>query len=144
MDFIFASAVRAYAGILFVLASYDIACQWFVNLWSRVDKSWPEELKIPRTVHITPAVPSFDFNSHKTEKHYELDPRTIVGKGVDDNVGIERIWSRLNGLGPATKFMGPETRHFVINNHIGSWNRPKYIGHGTSLLTPRSQLGNLR
>jgi hypothetical protein len=36
MDYIFASVVQKTA-LLFILISYDIACQWFVNLFKQAE-----------------------------------------------------------------------------------------------------------
>jgi hypothetical protein len=53
MDYLAASVMRLFA-LLLILLSYDIACQWFVNLYRRMDKHWPSDLKVPPSIRIIP------------------------------------------------------------------------------------------
>ena len=43
MDYIFASAIKS-TELLVVAISYDIVCQWFINIFNRM-LEWPENLK---------------------------------------------------------------------------------------------------
>ena len=130
MDMIFASAVKSFEGISNVIVSYDIACQWFVNLDKRTTGEWPEHLKLPPTLELTPGIPAFHYPAHGAKKHDEFDPRLIQGNGTSDNEGPERIWGAHNQLGNSTKSMGPESRHLILDDNFSHWNWLKYAGHG--------------
>ncbi|PBK80807.1 hypothetical protein ARMGADRAFT_858081, partial [Armillaria gallica] len=62
MDYVFGSALQSFGGLLFMIISYDIACQWFVNLHKHMDK-WPSEIT-PPSVTLTPAIPKFHEPAH--------------------------------------------------------------------------------
>jgi len=130
MDFVFGSVLKSFEGITECIVSYDIACQWFVNLHNRIDRGWPEDLKPAKNLSITPAIPAFHHPGHGQKKHEEYDPKLVRGNGISDNEGPERLWGPHNVLGNSTKNMGPESRHFVLDN-FSFWNWTKYANHGT-------------
>jgi hypothetical protein len=131
MDYVFARALASFGDLQNCLVSYDIACQWFVNLHQRAGNSWPAELKSLSSVNLIPAIPAFHYPAHAVKNHDEFDPRLVLGNGTSDNEGPERIWAALNPLGPSTQKMGPSTRHLVVDDGIHHWNWSKYAGHGT-------------
>ncbi|KAG6819140.1 hypothetical protein H0H93_014961 [Arthromyces matolae] len=112
--------------------SYDVACQWIVNLSKRM-VDWPEGYKIPSTTQIRPAIPKMHETAHEKEKHERFSLHYLPGVGLTDGESIERIWAGHNALGNATKSMGPGTRHDVLDDHFGFWNWLKYIGTGKTL-----------
>lgn len=50
MDYIFFSSIAGTA-LLSLVASYDIACQWFKNFWSRM-LQLPTPLRLSTTVDV--------------------------------------------------------------------------------------------
>jgi hypothetical protein len=130
VDFVFANAIKTFGRIKECLVSYDIACQWFPNLSKRSSREWPENLRLPTGLKLTPMIPAFHYPAHQTKNHDEYDPKLVVGNGTSDNEGIERFWSSHNALGPSTKSMGPETRQMVLDDHINGWNWAKVTGMG--------------
>ncbi|KAF9036137.1 hypothetical protein BJ165DRAFT_1417138 [Panaeolus papilionaceus] len=69
MDYIFASAVQSFLALTTVLISYNIACQWFVNLYGRMAKHWPAKLQIPQTTKLIPAIPKLHEPMHEAKNH---------------------------------------------------------------------------
>lgn len=67
MDFILASSIRA-TQLFIVAISYDIVCQWFINLFSRM-LLWPERLHLRSGLHIRPYIPKFHAPAHKEDGH---------------------------------------------------------------------------
>ena len=61
MDFIVASIIQAFIiqtlTLIIILLSYDIACQWFVNLFVQMEAHWPPNLRIPASTKLIPAIP---------------------------------------------------------------------------------------
>jgi len=138
MDYTFSSAVRAAVApsplVPLLLISYDIACQWFTNLFKRMDERWPEELKLPSTTRIIPAIPKLHEPMHEAANHEVYSLNFIPGVGESDCECPERIWSPHNALGNSTKTQGPGSRQDVLDDHFSFWNWEKYIGLGKTMV----------
>src|SRR5262245_43394306 len=63
MDYILLSAVMPIL-LLAILVTYDIACQWEINLKERME-SFPPEMRIPDHVTIDTGIPKFHAPGHK-------------------------------------------------------------------------------
>lgn len=133
MDYIFGSALR-FVFISLLLISYDIACQWFINLYRRIEEQWPEEIKPRPDFRFNPAIPKLHEPMHGSVGHEVYSFNYIPGVGETDGECIERIWSPHNALGNSTKTMGPGSRHDILDDHFGFWNWQKYISQGKTLL----------
>lgn len=132
MDYTFGSAIRS-VGVLIILISYDIACQWFINLFKRIDEHWPEEIKPPPATEFIPAIPKLHEPMHGKSNHQTYSLNYIPGVGNSDCECPERIWAPHNCLGGATKVQGPGTRSDILDDNWGFWNWLKYHGLGTSM-----------
>ena len=106
MDWVFACGLVHFAGILQVIISYDIACQWFISLQKRM-KEWPKDRQVPGNVELKPLVPAFHFPAHKDEDHEEYDTQLCESLGIADLEAIERLWAAIGMLGLATRTMAP-------------------------------------
>jgi len=62
MDYGCGSALR-FILVVLIFISYDIACQWFVNLHHRIE-SWPEEIKPKEGVVLVPLIPKLHEHGH--------------------------------------------------------------------------------
>lgn len=133
MDYLFASAVSFFAMPL-LLISYDICCQWFINLHKRMASFWPDALKIPSTTKLTPAIPKLHEPMHGKANHQHFSLNFIPGVGQSDFECPERFWSLHNSLGNATKTQGPGSRQDVLDDHFAAYNWMKYISIGSYLL----------
>jgi len=129
MDYIFGSTILA-LNLLFVIISYDVACQWFTNLQSHIDSDWPDEIKPKSQLHIRPLIPKLHEPAHERAGHEQFSFNYGVGVGNTDGECPERIWSGHNALGNSTKTQGPGSRHDVLDDHFGFWNWEKYKSMG--------------
>ncbi|PPQ81349.1 hypothetical protein CVT26_014500 [Gymnopilus dilepis] len=132
MDYIFASVLRLVM-IQLILISYDIACQWIKNLFTRMSDNWPDELKLRPNTRIIPAIPKLHEHMHETAGHQVFSLNCIPGVGLSDAEASERIWSAHNALGNSTKTQGPGSRQDVLDDHFSFWNWQKYMGLGKTL-----------
>lgn len=152
MDYIFGSAIRGAWSydrsaltdsdnryivasafyLLLLLVSYDIVCQWFVNLSRRMNDHWPESIKMPPFAKLVPAIPKLHEPMHSTE-HQMYSLNYIPGVGESDCECPERFWGPHNILGNATKTQGPGSRQDVLDDHFNFWNWLKYTGLGVRL-----------
>ncbi|KAF9540711.1 hypothetical protein CPC08DRAFT_650802 [Agrocybe pediades] len=133
MDYIFASALRSSLMPLVVI-SYDIACQWFSNIYDRMTSHWPDELKIPESTKLTPAIPKLHEPAHQSKNHEMYSLNYLPGVGMSDCECPERVWGPHNALGNSNKTQGPGSRQDVLDDHFNFWNWLKYIGLGVTLL----------
>jgi len=133
MDYVFACAMRSLA-VSILVVSYDIACQWFINLHKRITSDWPTELHPPKTTNLIPAIPKLHEPMHKKADHQGFSFNFIPGVGLTDVEAPERIWAPHNALASATRQQAPGSRQDVLDAHFGFWNWLKYIGQGDTLL----------
>ncbi|PPQ82319.1 LOW QUALITY PROTEIN: hypothetical protein CVT25_008447 [Psilocybe cyanescens] len=157
MDYLFALVLQMIA-VHWVLVSYDIACQWFINLFKRIDANWPESLKPRPNISLVPAIPKLHEPMHTQANHQVYSLNYIPGVGLSDCECPERVLSNHNALSNATKTQGPEkiliclsldpfgkrdrkqygmipgSQQDTLDNHFGYWNWLKYVLLGTSLL----------
>ena len=133
MDYIFASVLQ-YILVWLVLISYDVACQWFVNLFQRMEKHWPQDLKPRVGTTLIPAIPKLHEPMHLQKDHQVFSLNFIHGVGLSDCECPERVWSPHNALGNSTKTQGPGSRQDVLDDHFNFWNWSKYISMGKTLI----------
>ncbi|TDL13652.1 hypothetical protein BD410DRAFT_817279 [Rickenella mellea] len=133
MDYIFWSALHGSRPHRIVI-SYDIACQWSVNLWSRV-MHIPRLLRLsPQEIDLIEKVPNFHLLGHASKCHIIQSLHYLKGGGMTDGEAIERGWAGTNPLANSTKEMGPGARHDALDDHWGDMNWKKIVGMGASLL----------
>lgn len=128
MDYLFFSSLST-AGWITLVMSYDIVCQWSVNLWERMkDAIYRFD---PETKNITFLVPKFHLPAHVSacQTAYSFNLTRNVGR--TDGEAPERGWSDINPISSQTKQMGPASRRETIDDHFGDWNHQKVIGLGT-------------
>ena len=133
MDYIFALTVQKTA-LLFILVSYDIACQWFVNLFKRVEDHWPEHIRLSPSTTFIPAIPKLHEPMHEALNHQVFSLNYIQGVGLSDLECPERVWASHNAIGNSTKTQGPGSRHDILDDHFGFWNWQKYVTMGSTLM----------
>ncbi|PPQ92725.1 hypothetical protein CVT25_014232 [Psilocybe cyanescens] len=107
-----------------ILISYDIACQWFINLFKRIESDWPEHIKPRPNASLTPAIPKLHEPMHMQADHQVYSLNFIPGVGLSDCECPEWVWSSHNTLSNATKTQGPGSRQdtLQVDNHFGFWN----------------------
>lgn len=120
--------------IPFVL-SYDIMCQWIINLWIRMQaENFPKHLQwsLPRG-EARYAIPKYHFRAHKELGHnkYSLN---LMSVGRTDGEEIERSWARHNDTAASTREMGPGSREDTLEDHFDAMNYDKVVNMGMLLV----------
>jgi hypothetical protein len=132
MDYIFMSAA-VNTGISTLIASYDIACQWIKNLWTRMERL-PEHIRLRlHPSNVLAKIPKFHFDSHGKKNHAQYSFAFTRGVGRTDGEGIERLWSILKGGAAQTIEMGPGARRDTLDDFCGFSNWRKTIGLGEQI-----------
>ncbi|KAJ7232604.1 hypothetical protein B0H12DRAFT_1239590 [Mycena haematopus] len=131
MDYIFLSSIVG-VGILWITISYDIACQWKINLADRMSKL-PDHLQMDCAVGLRFGLPVWHAATHEKTCQVQNSLSFMNGVGRTDGEGIERTWAVLNPLGWATKEMGNGARHDAPEDKIDHHNWEKNLGQGDTL-----------
>ncbi|KAJ7064503.1 hypothetical protein C8F01DRAFT_1053985 [Mycena amicta] len=134
MDYIFMHAL-ADARVKQFVVSYDISCQWKINLRSCVlnilgASDLPAKLE---DFNIQFGLPVWHAAAHEESCQAANSLSYAVGVGRTDGEGIERTWAVLNPIGFATKEMGEGNRHDTIEDKVDHINFEKNVGEGDAL-----------
>ncbi|KAL1671091.1 hypothetical protein EV122DRAFT_227124 [Schizophyllum commune] len=132
MDYIFWSAL---VGELVdnVMVTYDIGCQWKVNLKKRLD-DMPDHLRRTGSrLAIDVRLPVWHGNVHELSCRTANSVRYAKGAGKPDGEGPERIWAGMNNIAYATKEMGAGVREDTIERYTGHHNMQKNAAFGPTL-----------
>ncbi|KAJ7123795.1 hypothetical protein C8R43DRAFT_1135846 [Mycena crocata] len=132
MDFIVMAALAGFS-LLMLTISYDIACQWKINLATRNAKL-PSKMRLPLDkIQLQCALPVWHAASHNEECQRENSLSVKPGVGKSDGEGVERTWSVLNPAAFSTKDAGKGQRADVLEAKIDNHNHMKNLGEGVAL-----------
>lgn len=138
-DFVFLSAFRN-CHIQHIKVSYNIACQWKINLYRRCREMNAEYMRHLESTTIDFSIPKFHLPAHGPKCHsiYSLNFRP--GWVMTDGEGIERLWASTNTIATMTREMSPGHRHDFLDDLWGAANFRKQVGLGkfwTALISRR-------
>jgi hypothetical protein len=131
MDYLWFSSLMGIT-LLSIIASYDIACQWFCNLFERM-KALPKEMRLPAGVRVQFKVPKFHLPPHVKKCHAPFSFNYTKWVGRTDGEGVERNWSWLNMIARSVSVMGPGAREDTIDDFCGYANWRKTVSLGKSV-----------
>ncbi|KAK0421727.1 hypothetical protein EV421DRAFT_1894097 [Armillaria borealis] len=110
-----------------LVISYDIACQWHKNFFTRISR-YPEALQLSQPEqNILYLVPKFHLPTHilKCRDNFSFNFSTKVGH--TDGEAPEHGWAATNALAASTKEMEPGARRDTLDDHFGDYNWRKII-----------------
>ncbi|KAF9485772.1 hypothetical protein BDN70DRAFT_795106, partial [Pholiota conissans] len=108
-----------------LVLSYDIACQWYKNIWKRME-ILPPHLRLDKIVTKTEfLVPKFHLPAHILECNFNFSFNLAKNVGRTNGEVPERGWSRTNQLATSTREMGPGFRRDTLDDHFNDWNWKK-------------------
>ncbi|KAJ3533340.1 hypothetical protein NMY22_g7373 [Coprinellus aureogranulatus] len=116
------------------LISYDIACQWSLNLFSRLKEVNTNIPVLKPSSQTRFVVPKFHLPAHIPGCQTKFAFMFTPGAGLGDGEAPERGWAASNPLGPSTREMGPGTRRDTLDYHFGDYNWLKITDLAASLL----------
>ena len=111
------------------IASYDIMCQWSVNLRKRLQEFPLDNAEDLDKKIVTRMVPKFHLAAHRQECRANFSLNYEPGAGRRDMEGPERTWFGLQG-GGSTKDQGPGFWSDAMDDKLGHWNWSKLVGLG--------------
>jgi hypothetical protein len=130
MDYIFLESLHQ-TELVSIVVSYDIVCQWSINLWHRMKMYSPRlQLAVGGKLAVVFLVPKFHLAAHIASCQIKFSFNLTRWSGRTDGEAPERGWSRFNNISVQTIEMGPGSRRDTLDDHFGDWNWKKTIGLG--------------
>lgn len=126
MDYIMLT-VLATTLILLVTISYDIACQWCRNFYTRM-KKMPENLRVPERCKLRFQVLKLHLVGHTFKCRPRFSFNYTPQSGVTDGEGVERQWAWLNSIAPSVSMMRAGGQWDALNDFGNYWNWLKTTG----------------
>ncbi|KAF7300835.1 hypothetical protein MKEN_01309400 [Mycena kentingensis (nom. inval.)] len=134
MDYMFFRSISG-SELVQYFVSYDIACQWHVNLWERMAAYDNELLTIDSGAkYFVFLVPKFHLPAHIEDCNIQFSFNLTRFVGMTDGEAPERGWSATNALAGSTMNMGPGSRRDALNDFFNDQNHKKIISFGTAML----------
>lgn len=127
MDYIIFSGLGT-APVQTLCISYDIICQWIVNLRDQVKEFPPEIALHPSTTEILAVCPDFHINGHgkRCQSAFSLMRTQRVGRFCAE--GIETGWAGVNPIVASSREMTHYARQELLIAHWSFWNWLKILG----------------
>jgi len=130
-DYAFMSAIAdaISAGITDIVVTYDIACQWGINLAQRLltYRDGPS-IRLDSLNSFRVAVPDLYVLGHAPLCQTSFSLAYMDGVGKTHGEGVETIWAHNSSIAVYTRENGPNARHLILDDHWNGWNWRKYIG----------------
>jgi hypothetical protein len=110
------------------VATYDIACEYFVNLEARFKVHFPDQLNTIKKMRW--GVPALHVQGHQDSCTYLFGTAYMECVGHFHGETAEHYWAEANQLGPHVRQMNLGHRQDTMNNHHGDWNYKKTMKIG--------------
>ena len=130
MDYMFFMSLL-YCQLIEIVVSYDIACQWSINIWERM-KTYPHWMHIDHTgtKSFYFLIPKFPLPAHimACQTIFSFNFNHFVGR--TNGEAPERGWSQINLVATSTAKMGPGHRRDMLDDHFGdgNWKKTTMMG----------------
>ncbi|KAJ6494178.1 hypothetical protein C8R45DRAFT_927406 [Mycena sanguinolenta] len=126
MDFILLACLLWFK-LLWLVVSYDIACQYAMNFWLRMTNSPTHmQLTLP-SKNVWWKVPNFHLPDHKRKCHSPYSFHRMPGAGMTHGESIEQNWAFSNGTAGSTRLMGPGSRQATLEDIFGFHNYDRLL-----------------
>jgi hypothetical protein len=118
MDYMFFYSIAG-SDLIRWFVSYDIACQWHLNIENRMRQYQDAMLTLDgRGKFMTFLVPKFHLPAHIEACNLKYSFHLTPYVGQTDGEAPERGWADANPLARSTKEMGPGFRRDTLDDHF--------------------------
>ncbi|KAJ7024514.1 hypothetical protein C8F04DRAFT_1270212 [Mycena alexandri] len=136
MDYMLWKSLQGYDDLVQLVVSYDIVCQWRINIWTRLANYKRDLRQCARSGRrwYVWLIPKFHLPAHIEACNilYSFNLTPYIGQ--TDGEAPERGWANANPLAASTKEMGPGGRRDTLDDHFNDWNHKKIIALGRVML----------
>lgn len=129
MDYLFFSSLRD-SKIKILVVSYDIACQWHKNLWTRMMELPHHFQFVAGQRAVVFCVPKFHLPAHILACQVSFSFNYTKHVGRTDGEAPERGWGDINSAAGMTQEMGPGSRRDTLDCFLGDRNWKKVTRMG--------------
>jgi hypothetical protein len=128
-DYAFASSIvnDLDLGIRRLLITYDIGCQWGINLRRRLATYLPPLNIDLDKILFRVAVPKLHLVGHGASCQGPYNLALMDEVGLTHGEGVETVWSHSTSLATWSRENGPAARHQILDDHWGGWNWRKVV-----------------
>ena len=128
-DYAFASSIfnDLNLGICNLLVTYDIACQWSINLRRRLATYLPPLNIDLDKITFRVVIPKLHLIGHGASCQGPYNLALMDNVGLTHGEGVETVWSHSTSLAMWSQENGPAAHHQILDDHWGSWNWRKVI-----------------
>ncbi len=125
-DYALHGALRNLALVKWIVLTYDIACQYSINLVQRFKDAAQQGIfshsifSVVDRLHLL--VPKMHLQGHKDDCRYRWSLNWTKGMGRTDGERIEGTWAEAKQAGGMTKEMNAGHRHDTLNDFFNDWN----------------------
>ena len=137
-DYAFSSSIHKDInnGIRQLLVTYDIGCQWGINLHHRLSTYiHPLNLDLKSLSSFQVTIPKLHLVGHGASCQVPYDLALMDSVGLTHGEGVETVWSHSASLATWSRENGPTTCHQILDDHWGGWNWCKMINLRMSVST---------
>ncbi|KAJ7120641.1 hypothetical protein C8R46DRAFT_1203652 [Mycena filopes] len=113
------------------VTTYDIACEYFINLEQRFAEHFPA--LVPRLKRMRWGVPALHVQGHQDSCTYLFGTAYMECVGHFHGESAEQYWPESNQLGPHVRQMNNGHRQDTMIFHHGDWNYKKTMQIASSL-----------
>ncbi|KAI0349199.1 hypothetical protein OH77DRAFT_121712 [Trametes cingulata] len=139
-DFALVSGLQAYLCLLLLFGTYDIHCQYIINLRKRLREQFGVVLEELDSIvsaelpEIVAGIGKYHLCMHKGECRYKHSLHFLPGSCMTDGETLERIWAVTNAIARRTKEMSAGHRIDVLNDHYSDLNVRRVHGMVDALM----------
>jgi hypothetical protein len=113
-----------------LVLSYDIMCQYIINLFKRLPPSDALHKIESGKLQFDIAIPKFHLPAHVSDCHADFSLNNLPGVRRVDGEANERNWAASNKAAGSTVDMGPGARKDTLNGFFSALNWRKTIRLG--------------
>ena len=137
-DYAFTSSIQQDIknGIHRLLVTYDIGCQWGINLHRCLSTYLPPlDLNLKSLPSFRVGIPKLHLVGHGASCQVPYNLALMDGVGLTHGEGVETVWSHSASLATWSRENGPAAHHQILDDHWGGWNWRKTINSRMSAST---------
>ncbi|KAJ7449328.1 hypothetical protein B0H11DRAFT_1642948, partial [Mycena galericulata] len=108
--------------------TYDITCEYVVNLETRFAKHFPDVLDKVKKMQW--GVPASHMQGHQKSCMYQFGTAYLSCVGHFHGETAEQYWAEANQLGPHVRQMNNGHRQDTLIFHSNDWNSKKFANIG--------------
>ncbi|KAI0675894.1 hypothetical protein C8Q78DRAFT_1066529 [Trametes maxima] len=127
VDFALMSSMQRYLELLLLFGTYDINCQYMVNLRKRLEH-YGVSVEDLESIHsldlptIIAGIGKYHLAMHKRDCRFKFSLHTLPGACMTDGEVLERVWAILNAVALRTMEMSAGHRHDVLEEFFEDMN----------------------